>query len=519
MFLATHFLSKQHIYCLPEINFLCKISSQINGRVFMALTPPYLNQSNFPMSSISSRALPTSSIQALDSAQTALENCIARIKLIIQQTEFGIVNEHLSKLDCPITSDFPASPVVTNCGHIFNQAEIQQWKDWGKPCAVCRTPLTQFTPIHALKEFVEKRLPKDPVLTCSNFKGLNQQLANKYLELAKIFINEKDFGEALEAYRKALTYTNSSKVYLDVPALYEQLAESEKATLSRLHLSLYQLQEGKIQEAIKTLTAALRQHDPEDRVFIYNQIIAHAPDQIEVYEQLIPLIKDPAEKKALLLKAAEWTQKVQIASSTVISTRGWASPQDMHLLPYPQELKDFLAGDCTIWPGKKRSETHIVVPLFPQVIINGACRPLTLWSLDKLDKSSGGPGYNVSCFGNIDKNMPAEKEFRYAVMTNDAIPGSRGKPYKDQLKLLPPGYELPGIFDAGRAILWENRRTGKQYFKKIFVCCKEFIQQEGAPEELLHFVVGDFDSSGLRVQIFCLLNSRSIIGIAGWRKF
>ena len=491
--------------------------------------------------------------------QTAFEQCIARVQLVAQQVKLGILNGRVSKLNCPITADFPKDPVLTNCGHLFDRVAIQQWKDQGKPCALCRTPLTQIIPIHAFREFVEERLPKDPVLTCSNFKGSNQQRAARYLELAKSCIDEKEYEEALEFYSKALQYTNAAADYASIPEIYDRLREPEKATLSRLHLSLYQLQEGKIQEAVKTLEGcrpnilnisplvvglklqscqsreniewameeASDQNDPDDSIFIYKQILEAAPDRLDAYQKLIPLTKDPKEKRELLLKAADlahiakqfdlemiFRKEAEIPLiSNVISKKEWAASQTINLPPYPQKLKDFLAEDCTIWPGKKRSETHIVVPLFPQVAINDAPIPSTLDSLDQLDKSSGGPGYRY-LWDQIPKNIPAEKEFHYAVMTNDVIPGSRNKSYDAQLQLIPAGYEMPGVFDAARAILWENRRSGKRCFNDnpwTYTRCKEIIHG-------YHVVVGGFAPSGLDVNDNYDDNYDDT-GVAGWRKF
>lgn len=509
-------------------------------------------------SSIQTKPLVGSSPPPADPKRAAFEQCIARVNSVVQQVQLGVRSGRLSKLNCPITADFPKDPVLTNCGHIFDRIAIQQWKDQNKPCALCRTPLTQITPIHAFREFIEERLPKDPVLTCSNFKGSNQQRAARYLELAKSCIDEKEYAEALEFYSKALQHTNASADYAAIPELYDKLGEPEKATLSRLYLSLYQLQEEKIQEAIKTLECcgsdilnvsplvvglklqfcpsrenvewamkeASDQTNPDDTIFIYKQILGLNSDRLDVYQQLIPLTKDPKEKRELLLKAAEIAHAAQQLDlelifrkeaeipviSNVISKKEWAASQTINLPPYPQELKDFLAGDCIIWPGKKRSETHIVVPLFSQVVINDAPIPLTLDSLDLLDKSSGGPGYK-HLWDQIPKNIPAEKEFHYAVMTNDVIPGSRNKPYGAQRQLIPAGYEVPGIFDAARAVLWENRRSGKRCFNDnswTYTRCKEIIQ--GYP-----LVVGGFAPSGLIVDRSECRSEN--VGVAGWRKF
>ncbi len=500
------------------------------------------------------------SLPPAETKLTAFEQCVARIKSVVKQVQLEVLSKRLSKLNCPITTDFPKDPVVTSCGHLFDKSAIQRWGAQGNPCALCRKPLTKLIPIHAFREFVEERLPKDPILTCSHFKGPNKQRADKCLELAKNCVDEKDYQEALEFYSKALQYTNSSADYAAIPELYEQLGESENATLSRLYLSLYQLQEGKVQEAIETLglcnpailnitplvvglelqlrpspknvewamTCALNQNNPEDSIFIYKQILAYAPNELDAYKGLIPLTKNQKEKRELQLKARELARVAEPLNlgvmgceelgtpliSNAISRKEWAAPQTIRLPPYPQELEDFLAGNCTIWPGKKRWQTHIVVPLFPQVILDDVPIPFTLGSLGRLDKSSGGPGYRV--LEDSLSNISAKKNFRYAVMTNDVIPKSRGLVYQEQLKLLPAGYEPPGAFDAARAILWEFRFSGNGYFsskpqRRTYTCCKETVQ--GLP-----VWVGGLMSSGLLVDFQYYLVDEDL-GIAGWQEF
>ncbi|MBF8262707.1 MAG: hypothetical protein HW387_372 [Parachlamydiales bacterium] len=196
-----------------------------------------------------------------------------------------------------------------------------------------------------------------------------------------------------------------------------------------------------------------------------------------------------------------------------ISKNEWAAAATMNLPPYPQALIDFLKETCPFSPGNINSDMVIVVPLFPQVDIDGTIVPLTLKSLDQLDKSSGGTGCRLNSFGTANY-IPAEEEFRYAVMTRDVIPGSRNMSYKQQLGLLPPGYEAPRVFDAVRAILWENRRSGNRCFNDnpwTYTRCKEIICG-------YNLVVGGFAPSGLYVDDSRYYDDECF-GVAGWRKF
>ena len=124
---------------------------------------------------------------------------------------------------------------------------------------------------------------------------------------------------------------------------------------------------------------------------------------------------------------------------------------------------------------------------------------------------AGGPSPPTS------SRIPAEDGFRYAVMTNDVIPGSGNKSYGEQLTLLPEGYEMPEVLDAATAILWEKRRSGTQYFSDsswTYARCKE-----------IRSIVGGLAPFGLivGVAVVAVVEGADIegadIGVAGWRKF
>ena len=506
--------------------------------------------------------------QVSEPARSVLEDCIHRIESVIQQTKLGVPNETLGPIRCLITHDTPRDPVQTNCGPLFDRTAIEAWLKIKDSCPMCKTNNPQIIPSFAIRELLEAQIP---ILTCPQSHDLDPECAAECLDLARKRVDRADYKGALGFVSQALSYTNSpAGDYAMVPSLYDQLGAPEKAMLSRLFLSLYQLQEGKIQEAIDTLKQydssdldltpvivslalqngqspetikwamirALERNNPNDKVFIYKQIIAHVPDHLEAYQQLIPLIQDPAEKKALLLKAADAahnTQQFELEAhfrteaapppvSTAISATQWASAATLNLPPYPQALIDFLEEDCTIcpeWHGKNKDH-FIVVPLFPTVLIDDSHVPVprTLKSLHLLDKCSGWTGYRYQLPGQIPEDIPAENEFRYAVMTNDVIPGSRNRSYDEQLTLLHEGYEMPEVLDAATAILWGMRRSETLGFRDspwTYTCCKKIIGV------LNNLIVGGYVSSGLDVASVSSIASVSYksehTGVAGWRKF
>ena len=421
---------------------------------------------------------------------------------MVQKVKFEILKGCLSPLNCPITTDFPDDPVLTNCGHIFDRVFIQEWlrqSGQSQPCAVCKTTVIGLTPIYALREFAENRLPKDLVLTCSNFKGLNQQRAAQCFEIARNCIDEKDYEGALGFLAQALQYTNSSVDYAVIPGLYDQMGTPEKALLSRLHLSLYQLQEGKIQEAIETLThcqsdtldlsflivgltlqfcqssenveramtCALNQ-SPEDRIFIYKQIVAHVPTQFDAYKAAVQQLNLAPPKPSL--------------PSIAFGKDQWAlyfgdigtEP------PLPPNIEEILNAPCPFWPDKKVKETHLLT-LIPATV-NG--KPLTLKTLGELIKSpKQGTATKYRSFYPGEYKDEGTPQSHWVLMGRDVLPGTRSKSYAEQQKVLSSykdkggaPYEAPLLLDATVSILMEHVRSGTRLFSNnpwTYTRCQE----------------------------------------------
>ena len=453
------------------------------------------SSSGVSSSSSSSSSSPFSvppSVQTATPAREILKNCIDRINEAVERVKLEIsekkddlskITGPVNKITCPISYDDIEVFGVTRCNHIFELVLIKQWVVTHSNCPMCKRSLkveeiTEILKSPERQELIKSLQEKGPIPTCSNFSNLDQNRADAYIALAKSFIEVKNYVEAIECYRIAFQYTKSSEDYAKILPLYEQLKEPEKVMLGRLYLSLYQIQEGKTQKAIETLKQC-------------------GSDTLKLDPLLVDLEKS--------------------FRSNVISSADWANAKTLNLPPYSQELKDFLEGDCTIWPGKKRSQTHIVVPLFPMVNIDGTPVPLTLVSLWPLDGGSGGPGYTGG--SHLPGTPTAEKEFHWGVLTNDVLPGSRGvSRIRDKVKLLPPGYEIPGVFDAARAILWENRRSGNWCFGteswEPYMPATYTHSREGSM-----LIVGGLSPSGLRVCPQSGYPCADSIGLAGWRKF
>lgn len=440
---------------------------------------------------------------------------------------------------------------------------------------------TTSIPRHALHAIVKEKLPKESVLICFDFKDPDSakylEAQYRYIEdiRACIMGHVSEGNKSLEKYIPVLNHYKrvlelkggSSDFYTistAIPELYDALDEPEKASLCRLSFSLHKFQKEEIQEGTEilkscatkimdlrllelALTSIQSQSKFEEvmayikdkgnplseKIFLCRQILRITPWNFslwDAYEQLIPLTENLREKMELLLEGAQMAcdilpdlaqrfneQLQQILNPKKMSTSIWAGAQTALLPPYPAELATFLSEPCPFWPGKTRRETHIVAPVFSKVELDGSTVPLTLKTLDQLDKRANGPGLRYENYENIPENLSADRDFHYAVMTNDIIPGSRGKPLQQQIeKLAEKGYELPSVVDAASAILWEKQSTGKSYFANDcwkYTRCKE--QHEG-----VSMILGQFKLSGLHITPdpgFALLTNQ--IGAAGMRKF
>ena len=200
--------------------------------------------------------------------------------------------------------------------------------------------------------------------------------------------------------------------------------------------------------------------------------------------------------------------------TSVLNQKIWLDYQEGALPPYPVDFKEFIEGDCTIWPDKKRYETHIVFPVFSEVSLEEKSPvPLNLNTLRQLD----GHAHIAYVDDEIDKKMGSKEKFCWAAMTYDIIPESGGQSalfLEGQLPL-PEGYQIPTAFEAVLGLLWHYRRTNKNGFasdpENILTCCRE--KTDGDP-----ITVGAFDRQGLCITTLSGSEGNDV-GVAVLRKF
>ena len=503
--------------------------------------------------------------QGVSSPQSCIDSCAARIQQVLEEVKRTIPHRNDSKITCCITGKVPKDPVVTNCGHICDLQLLRpRWCQIRQNaiCAKCGTAITTISqPVPFIRNLIEEWRNEEKVPTLSHFKEQNEEFANENISLANEYIEEGRFPYALHAYRRAFQYTERSNAYAAIPQIYDQLGAPDRATLSRLYLSQYQLREGKVEEAIRTVESIesdaidlnalivilklLLSHSPEildevmayaqtkanvaGQIAIYNQIIAINPHRFDAHRQLIAMTYDPVKRKELCLQAAanacqvgkleletEFLCEAERPNLTVLTKDMWVNGQN--LPPRPADLETWLNEPCPFTPGRIRGETHIVFPIFPQVSLDDNAPPvsLNLGTLDQLDKRTQGPGFRY-LWEHIPQDTGTTENFCWGAMYRDVIPGSRNRRFDDQQRLLPEGYEVPGVYEAALGILWEQRRTGTRCFSNdpwTSTYCKEEVKGSrltvGCFHPLLGLIAGayyDFDRG-----VDCL-------GLGALRKF
>jgi hypothetical protein len=192
----------------------------------------------------------------------------------------------------------------------------------------------------------------------------------------------------------------------------------------------------------------------------------------------------------------------------------------------PDNIEATLDASCSFWPGKKVKDTHLLV-LIP-VKVNG--HPFSLDRLRDLIQRPNNGGHKTQYrwyASDVEERFGATSPAAsyWLLMTRDVLPGSRGRGYRDQEKMIADHasrtglpYELPKALEAATAILIHHVRGGERLYSDnpwTYTHCQEVIFYES---DEYPSVVGGFESSGLLVYNDDYDNNDDY-GVAGCRKF
>ena len=196
--------------------------------------------------------------------------------------------------------------------------------------------------------------------------------------------------------------------------------------------------------------------------------------------------------------------------------------------PLPAGIAQILNSPCPFWEGKQVRDTHMLV-LIPKRVSGQA---LTLDYLGELIKSPKGGGHKTEhrfYWGGIRQAVGNQSPGRsyWVLMTRDVLPGSRGKSYQNQRKLISEhaartglDYSVPNVLEAAVVMLLHHVRSGERLYSDdpwTYTRCRELTP----PKESLQdsrLVVGCFSSGGLYAFSYDY-DSHNNVGVAGLRKF
>ncbi len=196
-----------------------------------------------------------------------------------------------------------------------------------------------------------------------------------------------------------------------------------------------------------------------------------------------PVVKSPAPLPLAAFGALKWNQYFGIQ---VVEP------------PLPPDIDKILLGPCPIFSGKRVAETHFLT-LIPEGM-----------TLERLEALAQNPkqgnktefGYKEDSLWDQYGKTPVAKT-HWALMTNDVIPDSRSKNWKDQQALAtqyrPQGYEIPSVIDAAASLFLEHVQTGKRFYTDNPFTYTRCVEQVKEGSSQWPAAIGGFAPAGLRV--------------------
>ena len=284
-------------------------------------------------------------------------------------------------LICPISYEIMETPIVTPCGHTFEKANLLKWiKNGHHTCPTCQTDLQldqnpNNWPInYAIKiqidEWQQQKIePVCPRTLSENPTPLNTAKSNLLLQLAKHYIEQKNYFEAIKQYEEAIKNTDDIEPYAEYVQFLLRANYPLKASKASVYLARCYQKENNLQEAANAYREAT-QLQPENKDFLeelarhlekteekeevilrYNTLIEMAKRDGEpfstlskYYKKLIELAPnelDHYEAYRNLLKTNGQKAEAKKIKEKILEIQGitWSDPAKMILKTKIEELK------------------------------------------------------------------------------------------------------------------------------------------------------------------------------------
>ena len=132
---------------------------------------------------------------------------------------------------CPISTQIMQDPVITNCGHSFEQEALDNWMQiQGKngTCPICREIISSITPNGLLAEKIQQVLQKDPNLHDIQYKNIRQQSVTIKKELIQLIEDNKPITDFVASNKQYIAVND----WLEV--LFATIKMKKSETLRQL---------------------------------------------------------------------------------------------------------------------------------------------------------------------------------------------------------------------------------------------------------------------------------------------
>ena len=219
---------------------------------------------------------------------------------------------------CPISHEIMETPIVSSCGHTFEKRQLLQWIDRGDhTCPICQKDLNlnsnpdNWSMNHAIKnqidEWQQKRMePVCPRILSENPASLDTAKSNLFLQLAKYYLEQKNYSEAIKQCEEAIKDADNIETYAEYVQLLLIVNYPLKASKAFVYLARWHKREKNPQEVVKAYQKAI-QLQPENKDFLeefakHLEEMEEKEEAVHCYETLIEISKKEEESFLALAK-------------------------------------------------------------------------------------------------------------------------------------------------------------------------------------------------------------------------
>ena len=227
---------------------------------------------------------------------------------------------------CPISHEIMETPVVTPCGHTFEKVQLLQWVNSGHSnCPTCQKDLTlnsspnNWSINYAIKSQIDewkqqKTEPVCPRALSKNPTPVDAAKSNLLLQLAKHYVEQKNYSDAIKQYEEAIKNTDNIEPYVEYVQLLLKADYPLKASKAFVYLARCYQKENNHKEVVNAYREAI-QLQPENKDFLeefarHLEKVEEKEEAVHCYETLIKISQK--EEKSFLALAKYYKKLIEL---------------------------------------------------------------------------------------------------------------------------------------------------------------------------------------------------------------